>query len=1019
MAAIKKSTTRKSATKKTVKKKTAAKKTAAQSKPAKKSVPKKSQGHKTAAKAIPPNANHKNGPFCIVGIGASAGGLEALEGLFSKMPAETNMAFLIVQHLAPKHKSIMGSLLSKYTAINIFEMEDGMKIEPNCMYLNPPDKEVSLLNGVLYLTNPQGTHAVRLPIDHFFRSLAEDQRETAIGIILSGTGTDGTQGIKAIKGEGGMTMVQEEKQAKYDSMPRSAINTGYVDFILPVEKMPGELVKYIKHPYVDGAGKTLTPKQEYLNTVTKIFLLIRSSTGHDFSHYKQNTIRRRIERRMAVHQIDRITDYLHYLQGNAPEVDNLFKDMLITVTNFFRDSDAFEMVDKKVVHTVLESKSFDSAIRVWVPGCATGEEAYSLAMLFLEEMDNTDKNLNMQIFATDIDAEAVEHARAGVYPDSIAADVSAKRLKKFFTKVDNTYVINKRVREVVVFAVQNLIKDPPFSRLDLVSCRNVLIYMDSLLQKQVLPLFHYVLNPEGFLFLGTSESIGEFADSFAPVNTKWKIFRRKGVASERAEHPALPFYESPAGVLGVERRQLPAEINVRQVAESLILQDYAPPCVLLNEKHEIIYFHGNTDTFLSPPTGEPTFDILKMVRDELRYTLSALIHKAFTQKKALASKGLTMKYGGSVKTIDLIVRPMPERRDMPLMSMVIFEDKTAVEKGREKKKKPARVGGVEPRVKALEQELQSTKEYLQTTIEELETSNEELKSTNEELQSTNEELQSTNEEMETSKEELQSTNEELETVNSELQSKVEQLSRANNDLNNLLSSTEIGTIFLDTELCISRFTPSMTRVFNLIQTDIGRPMSDITGKVNYKDLSRDARAVLDTLVVKETEMQSTDGNWFKMRIMPYRTVDNIIDGIVLTFVDITEQKSAQTELRDARDYAEGIVETVRGPLLILDTDLKVLSANRAFFRSFRVTEKETVGKRVYDLGNAQWDIPKLRHCLEDVMRKSTACHDFEVEHEFPLIGKKTMYLDARRIMLKGKGTEMILLAIEDVTKEKQ
>ncbi len=997
------------------KKKTPAKKTRTPSKPARAPVSKKATKRNAVGKAAVPELKKNNGSSCVVGIGASAGGLEALEGLFSRVLPGTGMAFIIMQHLAPKHKSIMGSLLQKYTPVRIVEMKDGLKIEPDFIYLNPPDKEVSVMNGVLYLTDPQETHATRLPIDHFFRSLAQDQKEKAVAIVLSGTGTDGTRGIKAVKGEGGMTMVQDEKQAKYNSMPRNAINTGVVDFILPVEKMYGELVKYVKHPYVKRSETPLPPRQEYIHTLKKIFLLIRSRTGHDFSHYKQNTVRRRIERRMAVHQINEAENYLRYLQGNPAEVDTLFKDMLITVTSFFRDPDAFEMLGEKVIPSILESKSHDSALRFWVPGCATGEEAYTLAILLLEIMEKSDKHMNVQIFATDIDAEAVEYARTGIYAESISADLSEKRLKKYFTKVDNTFVIKKHVREMVVFAVQNLIKDPPFSKLDLVSCRNVLIYMDSVLQKKVLPLFHYVLNPEGFLFLGTSESIGEHADLFSSVNTKWKIFRRKGVVPERLEHPALPFYEASAGMKGVEGRQIFAEMNVREMAESLILQDYAPPCVLLNEKHEIMYFHGNTDRFLSPPKGEPTFDILKMARDDLRHTLSALIHKALTQKKPAVSKGVAMKQGSSVKTIDLIVRPLPERPNMPFLSMVIFDDRTPSDKKKEKKKKPDTVRDGEPRVAVLEQELQSTREYLQTTIEELETSNEELKSTNEELQSTNEELQSTNEEMETSREELQSTNEELETVNSELQSKVEELSRANNDLNNLLSSTEIGTIFLDSDLCISRFTPSMTRIFNLIQTDIGRPINDITSKMSYKGLTEDAKSVLDTLAVKETEMETSEGIWFKMRILPYRTVDNVIDGVVVTFVDITNQKQVQGDLSDARNYAEGIVETVRSPILVLDNNLNVLSANRSFYRTFREDAKETVGKNIYDLGSNQWNIPKLRDCLEDIISKNISFHEFQVEHTFPSIGKKTMLLDGRRILLKGKGTEMILLSIEDVT----
>jgi two-component system CheB/CheR fusion protein len=901
--------------------------------------------NKTVNKVSPLSAKQRNSPLCIVGIGASAGGLEALEGLFSKMPSDTNMAFVIIQHLAPKHKSIMGSLLQKYTGMNIQQISDGLKIRPNCMYLNPPDKDVSVLNGTLYLSDPEVAHATRLPIDSFLRSLAADQREKAICIILSGTGTDGTLGLKAVKGEGGMTMVQDEKQAKYDSMPRSAINTGRVDFILPVEKMPSELSRYIKHPYMKDADMPVTPKQEYMNTVKKICLVIRSTTGHDFSNYKMTTILRRIERRMAVHQIDAITDYLKYLRENTSEVENLYKDMLITVTNFFRDPDAFELLSKEIIPDLLSQKKPDSSFRVWVPGCATGEEAYSLAILIHEAMDRQKKRLNVQIFATDIDSDAVDFARAGLYPDSISADISEKRLKRFFIKIDSSYALKKQIRESVVFASQNIIKDPPFSKLDMLSCRNVLIYMDSVLQKQILPLFHYVLNHEGILFLGTSESIGEFADYFSPVSTKWKVFRRKGISLDRIEHPALPFYDTSTEFQRIDNKRILTDSNVRQLAESLILQDYAPACVLLNDRREIIYFHGKTDMFLSPPTGEPSFNILKMAREELRYALSTLLHQAIKEKKMVSQRALKIKHGNQNKTINIIIRPLSDKTFLPGLMMVIFEDIVpTAESPVKEKKKPSTSKKQDPRIVSLEQELQSTKEYLQTTIEELETSNEELKSTNEELQSTNEELQSTNEEMETSKEELQSTNEELETVNSQLQSKLNELSRSNNDLNNLLASTEIGTIFLDTDLNISRFTPSITRLFSLIQSDIGRPITDITSKTEYQDIVKDSQHVLDTLMLVEKEITTRTNEWFQMRIMPYRTVDNVIDGVVLTFTNITNLKKAE-ELR----YLATVVRDSNDAITVQKLDGTILTWNRGARDIYGYSENEALTMNMKDL----------------------------------------------------------------------
>lgn len=936
MPVKKKTTAGDSKAEKAVSKKTAPKKTA-------KNTPVK---NKMPAKQIKPSGTAPV-PSCIVGIGASAGGLEALEGFIPGLPVPNSMAFVIIQHLAPAYKSIMGSLLAKHTEMIIQQIKDGMELEPNHIYMNPPDKDVSILNGRLYLTDPLDTHATRLPIDRFLSSLAEDQKERAVGIILSGTGTDGTLGLRAIKGEGGMTMAQEESQAKYDSMPRNAINTGLVDFVLPVEKMGAELARYVKHPYIDEALKAVSPRQDYLTDVKKIFLLIRSATGNDFSNYKQNTIRRRIERRMAVHQINRIEEYLRYLRETPQEIASLFKDMLIGVTNFFRDADAFDVFEKKIIPEMLSKKEPGDNLRIWVTGCATGEEAYSFAVLILEAMEKMKKQVNVQIFATDIDAEALDFARAGIYPESIADDVSVKLLKRYFTKIDKSYVVKKQVREIVVFAAQNLIKDPPFSRLDLVSCRNLLIYLDTVLQKKVIPLFHYTLVNDGILFLGTSESIGEFADFFTPVSAKWKIFRRKGITMKRAiEHVPPPFYETAPEMDKFAMKKVSPDINIKSLTENFILKEYAPACVLVNDNFDILYFQGKTDRYLSAPPGNPTFNILKMAREELRFRLSALLHKAAKQKKTAADDALQISYEGKLRQINLIVRPLPEDVTPPGMMMVIFEDRMPPVKLKQKAggKMADAPSGVNPRIAALEQEINSTKEYLQTTIEELETSNEELKSTNEELQSTNEEMQSTNEEMETSREELQSTNEELETVNSELQSKVEELSRSNNDLNNLLASTDIGTIFLDTGLNISRFTPSAARMYNLIQADLGRPISDITTKTDYRDLSKDAAGVLDTLITKEKDILSEDGRFYHMRIMPYRTIDNVIDGIVITFMDITIIKKSEEVRRLAT-----VLKDSNDAITVQEMDGTITAWNRGAEKMFGYTETEALRMNITQL----------------------------------------------------------------------
>jgi len=833
--------------------------------------------------------------FPIVGLGASAGGLEALESFFSNMPSDSNMAFVIIQHLSPKHKSIMASLLSKSTQMPVNEITSGMKIEPNRIYLNPPDKNVVIQHSKLQLMMPIKTDGLNLPIDCFFRSMASELNEKAICIILSGTATDGTLGLKAVKGGGGIAMVQDPDSAKYDGMPRSAIATGIVDFVLPVNKLPGELIKYVKAPYITAAKKLKKTDESFSEYIQTIFALIRRSTGHDLSHYKQTTIRRRIERRMAVHQIGKIPNYVEYLEKNPAEVDILFKDMLIGVTSFFRDPEAFEILKEQVLPGLLKSRNPESLIRIWIVGCSTGEEAYSMAITLLEVMDLIKQHHNVQVFASDIDADALEHGRLGIYPDSIAADVSQGRLNKYFIKEDNTYRIKKKIREMIVFAAQNVIKDPPFSKIDLVSCRNLLIYMDSPLQKRVIPLFHYTLRPDGVLLLGTSESIGEFTDFFSPFNNKWKIFMKlEGYTEKAADYPVMPFYQ-PRREDALKAKQN-SDVDIQNIAEKVILNDYAPPGVLVNEHYEIIHFLGKTDKYLETPVGKASFNVLSMAREGLRYKLSTALNNALRHHKICFDEAVRVKYNGGVRIVDLTVRPLFEANRSSGFLLVLFDEKSPDQTTSRKTGKKAEKKASDPALSTLEQELNATKERLQTTIEELETSNEELKSTNEELQSVNEELQSTNEELETSKEELQSTNEELVTVNTELQKKVDELSGANNDINNLLASTEIGTIFLDTDLKIKRFTPTATKIFNLIVTDVGRSLSHITANIPFENLYDDIKHVLKTLEKKEVEIQDRDGEWYSVRVIPYRTLENVIDGVVVTFTNYSKIKKAEFAL---------------------------------------------------------------------------------------------------------------------------
>ncbi len=866
-----------------------------------------------------PKADRSAGGFPIVGIGASAGGLAAFEAFFSGMPADSDpgMAFVLVQHLAPDHKSILTDLVRRYTRMRVFEVEDGMEVQPNCAYIIPPGRDMALLNGALQLFEPAAPRGRRLPIDFFFRSLAQDQRERAIGVVLSGTGSDGALGARAIKGEGGMVMAQNPESTEYDGMPRSAIGTGLVDYELPPAEMPAQLIAYVNYAF----GKLPRPEAaapQRANTLKKIFVLLRAQTGHDFSHYKPSTIQRRIERRMAVHQIANIDGYLKFIQTAPEEVDALFRDMLIGVTSFFRDPEAFNALEEQVIPRLFSARRAAAEIRIWVPGCSTGDEAYSLAILLAERQEALKGNFQVQIFATDIDSQAIAAARAGVYPASIAADLTPERLARFFSPEpgDSAFRVSKNIRDILVFSEQNVIKDPPFSKLDLISCRNLLIYMDKDLQKKLIPLFHYALNPGGFLFLGTSETVGEFGDLFAALDRKFKLYQRKEYlfAAPRAGLGRfLPPMTAPdRGSPRIAGKTAPAgKLPLRELTEQALLREIVQAGALVNAQGDILYLHGRTGLYLEPAPGESgPNNILKMAREGLRRDLVIALRKAAGTGETVRCPGLRVKTNGDVTTVNLIVRPVaaaPAAAPEPSLYLVILErakepaigDRLSTTGGQDSKpSSETDSADADTRVAALRQELRAKEEYLQATTEELETANEELKSSNEEMQSVNEELQSTNEELETSKEELQSVNEELSTVNSELQTKVADLSRANNDMNNLLAGTGIATIFVDLQLRILRFTPAATEIINLIQSDIGRPVSHIASNLTgYGTLKEDTRAVLDTLVPKKAEVRTAKGRWYSMRVQPYRTIDNVIEGAVLTFVDVTAARKLNEALR--------------------------------------------------------------------------------------------------------------------------
>lgn len=983
---------------------------------------------KVAEKEAP--AQQSSPGFPVVGIGASAGGLAAFEAFFSGLPADSDpgMAFVLVQHLAPDHKSILSDLIKRYTRMQVFEVEDGMEVKINCIYVIPPNRDMAFLDGTLHLLEPAAPRGVRLSIDFFFRSLAQDQRERAIGIILSGTGTDGSLGLRVIKGEGGMVMAQKPESSEYDGMPSNAIATGLVDYVLPPSEMATQLIAYAGQAFKVSASVANVQSSTTDYILKKICVLLRDQVGHDFSQYKRNTLARRVERRMAVHQIELAEHYLRFMQQTPAEGKALFGDLLIGVTNFFRDPEAFTLLEQKIIPQLFDGKSPGTSVRVWVCGCATGEEAYSFGILLQEHLETLKKSLNVQVFATDIDPRAIEFARAGLYPPSIIKDLSAERLARFFTLEPETgcYRIHKTIRDLLIFSEQNVIKDPPFSKLDLVSCRNLLIYLNTDLQKKLMGLFHYALNPQGVLLLGTSETVGDSFTLFTCLDPKQKFYQRKD------DRPGMlrPAFGTSAqsGTKIAERIRTasksntgPPGINLRGLTESTLLAHYESSSVLINSRGEILHLYGRTGKYLEPADGDAAMNILAMAREGLRPALTSALYKVATGKKPVFMAKLRVKTNGDFTTVDLTIRPAVEDKGAAMAELFLVILQETATAALLPEAEPVAAGGSastgeKKSITHLEKELRAKDEYLQNTLEEMETTNEELRSTNEEMQSVNEELQSTNEEMESSKEELQSVNEELAIVNAELQNKVTDLSQANNDMNNLLAGTGVATLFVDHNLRIVRFTPSAKELINLIGTDLGRPVADIASNlVNYDRLVEDVREVLAELVPRDIEVQIKTGIWFQLRIRPYRTLANVIEGAVISFVNITELWQTREDARKAQTLAENIIETVRDPLLVLDATLRVVSANQAFFSTFQVAPEQTLDQLVYDLGNKQWNIPALRTLLEEILPEKNEFNDYPVSHMFETIGQRAMLLNGRRVIQAGGQTELILLTIEDVT----
>ncbi len=906
----------------------------------------------------------------IVGIGASAGGLEALEMFFAHTPPDSGIAFVIVTHMDPHATSFLPELLGRTTSMPVREATEGQRLVPNEVTVMPPGTALVVEGGALHLRDIAIPHGRPLPIDRFFRSLAEEQQEKAIGVILSGTGTDGTVGARAIKSMAGMVMVQEAQSAKFAGMPQSAIDAGLPDYVLPPEQMPAALRSYVQSPYharSAAAPSTLDIAPEVLQDVMS---LVHSHTGHSFTPYKISSIRRRVERRLILHQIAQPEQYPRYLREHPDELDRLFHELLIGVTAFFRDPEAFAAL-ATIVPALLRTKRNGEPVRVWVPGCSTGEEAYSLAMLLRECLELAHKPCPVQIFATDLDDRAIETARLGRYPEGIAADVTPERLQRFFTHEDAAYQITKEIRETVIFAPHNLLVDPPFTHLDLLSCRNLLIYIDANTQHQLLDMFHYALHPGGVLFLGTSETIGHSDDLFSTQDRQWKIFTRNDVvppAYPLPEHTAPSFYpaitRAPQSSHDVQGFSTPGS-----QAEAYLAQRYAPPSVLITTRGDIVHFHGRTAPYLEPPRGQPSLNIFRMAREGLDQVLAPTIRAALAQDAPVVRPGITVTANGTTVTTDVIVERVHDSASLQGLLLVTFRPPAT---------DPAptanAVASPTPRRRRLvdvERELKETRESLQYTIEALEATNEELTSANEELQSTNEEMQSANEELKTSREEMQSLNEELQTVNAELHSKVDELSHANDDMTNLLNSTDIATIFLDDVLQIKRFTTQATRVMALILSDVGRPISDLTSHLDYATLVEDAHEVLRTLVPQEKEVRTNDGMWYLVRIMPYRTSENVIDGLVITFVDIDHVKRAESARQRASEQLEAEVAERRRieerlqhlskvfmeatvPIILEDVDGSITDLNAEAEQTYGWRREELIGQPITTLVPAEF-----------------------------------------------------------------
>jgi two-component system CheB/CheR fusion protein len=942
-----------------------------------------------------------------VGVGASAGGLDALQTFLSAVPRAAGIAIVIVTHQAPDQKTLLPELLARKSALPVVIADHGLEIEPDCVYVSPPGKRVGLRAGVLHLSDPVHAGPVELPIDFFFRSLAADQEERAVCIVLSGTGSDGTLGLRAIKAHGGLAIAQDEKTAQYPGMPMSAAATLLVDRVVSPQEMPAIISGYARG-FRNGAGGLAGTQITPTEAVHAVLALLHRRSGHDFRGYKAAAMVRRIERRMRVHQIEAVADYVALLATHPHELNLLFSELLISVTGFFRDSEVFRALDALLRRRLAEQLE-EAALRVWVAACSTGEEAYSVAMLLYELRESSGRPGHIQIFATDIDPNVIEHARQGLYPHGVAADIGAERLKRFFVRERDGYRVKKDIRELCVFAVQSVIKDPPFTKVDLLSCRNLLIYLNQDTQQRLIPLFHYALEPGGLLLLGTSETVSGFEQLFKPVDRRHKIYERMPRAVDASAllewHPPWPLPGRPVQ----PSLALPAPTAIALQSGQLLLDRFAPPTLIVNAQGDIVYVHGRTGMYLELASGEPHNNLFALAREGLHAALAAALRRAAKEDREIVHTGAQVRHGGKSMRVDLIVRRLTEPDALRGLFRLSLD---ASEVASPRRSAPARAGARERRDAELERELQHARGALQGSIEELQSSNEELKSMNEELQSTNEELQSSNEELQTSKEELRSMNEELHTVNLELQTKMEELSRANDDMANLLESTDIATLFLDRHLRIKRFTELAREVIHLIPGDVGRPLRDLVSNLRYDQLTEDARRVLETLRPYEIEVQTNQGLWRLVRIIPYRTSLDVIDGVAINFLDIDRVKRAEM-MATSRALTDSIVHTVREPLAVLDEALNVVTANPAFFALFELSPVQGDPGSLFEVGGGVFAKSELRALLQRLLAEGASFDDVELDHHRRDGGVRRLRVSARRLLGPVAAPGHLLLALDE------